>query len=61
MNNYLITYNGGKTVTVTDIDAPHAKATLKRVIPNILSIDACIKIKKDLVIKKNKKIIIKNI
>ena len=54
MNNYLITYNGGKTVTITDIDAPHAKATLKRVIPSIMVINSCIKVKKDTVIKKSK-------
>ena len=37
MNNYLITYNGGKTVTVTDIDAktmviPPTHATAKEAI-----------------------------
>lgn len=45
MNNYFITYNSGKTVTITDITADHAKNTLKRVIPNVTVINSCIKLK----------------
>lgn len=39
MRDYVITYDTAteknKVVTVTDIDAAHAKATLKRVMPGI--------------------------
>lgn len=46
MTDYLITYNNGKSVTITDITADHAKATLKRVIPNVTIINSCVKLKR---------------
>ena len=46
MKDYLITYNGGSTVTITDIDADHAKATLKSVVTNVTVINSCVPLKK---------------
>lgn len=47
MNKYFITYNDGKTVTITDISADHARATLKRTITGVFVINATVKIRKD--------------
>ncbi len=52
MRDYLITYNGDKTVTITDIDAVHARETLKKTILNITVINSTVIIPK---CKKKKK------
>lgn len=46
MKDYIINYNDCKTVTVTAIDADHARASLKKVMPNI-TINSTIKIPKN--------------
>lgn len=46
MNNYFITYNNDKTVTVTDISAEHARNTLRKVIKNITIINSTVKLPK---------------
>lgn len=55
MHDYYITYSvppinssdsGIRNTTVTQIDAAHARSTLKKVIPNIIKIFSCIRIKK---------------
>ena len=43
MRDYIINYNDCKTVTVTAIDAPHARETLKKAMPGII-INSTIKI-----------------
>jgi len=47
MNKYFITYNDEKTVTITDISAEHARATLKRTFTGVFKINATVKIRKD--------------
>lgn len=47
MNKYFITYNDEKTVTITDISAEQARATLKKVITGVFKINATVKIRKD--------------
>lgn len=54
MNSYFITYNGTKTVTITDLDAEHARGTLKKTIPGVLVINSTIKLKKDGQLSKRK-------
>ena len=46
MRDYFITYNDTKTVTVTDIDAAHARETIKKVIPNVNKINSTFPIPK---------------
>lgn len=55
MENYYITYkvtpkdsddNGVRHTTVSEIDSDHAKDTLKKVIPNVLKIVSCVRIKR---------------
>lgn len=56
MRDYFITYNGDKTVTITDIDAAHARETLQRVIPGVKVINTTViipKPKKDGTSKRN--------
>lgn len=46
MKDYIINYNDCKTVTVTAIDADHARASLKKVMPSI-TINSTIKVPKN--------------
>lgn len=46
MNNYFITYNNGKTVTITDISAEHARNTLKKTLIGVTIINSTIKLSK---------------
>ena len=54
MRDYFITYNGGKTVTITDIDAEHARETLKKTIPSVTKINSTVIIPKCKKLKKQK-------
>ena len=51
MRDYIINYNDCKTVTVTAIDAPHARETLKKAMPGII-INSTIKIPKNAKLRK---------
>jgi len=46
MRNYLINYDDCKTVTVTAIDADHAREALRKIMPNI-NINSTIRIPKN--------------
>lgn len=46
MRDYFITYNGNKTVTITDISAEHARETLKKTIPSVTVINSTVIIPK---------------
>lgn len=46
MVDFLITYNNGKTVIITDISADRARNTLKSSISNVIVINSTIKLSK---------------